>query len=136
VVIKLSDNTYLILGDDWLKKYKAHVDYVSITCVIQKGKQNILLQTNPWMHWAPKSLTKGLSAMQFKKARKGGMPILFQLTKVDDRETSSQLIDIGCLAALLENLKMFMNFCQVSYPVRTKWLIPFFWRKVINRFLR
>jgi hypothetical protein len=44
--MKLSDGTYLMFGDGWLNKYKAHVDYVSITCVIQKGKQNILLQTN------------------------------------------------------------------------------------------
>ena len=93
------------LSDDWLDKYKTHVDYVSITCVIQKGKQNILLQTNPWMHWAPKSSTKGLSTMQFKRARNGAMPILSQLTKVDDRETSSQLIDIWCLAALLEKFE-------------------------------
>ena len=33
------------------------------------------------------------------------MPILFQLTKVDDRETSSQRIDIRCLAALLEKFE-------------------------------
>jgi hypothetical protein len=69
------------------------VDYVSITCVIQKGKKNILLQTNPWTHWAPKSSTKCLLAMQFKRARrKGAMPILFQLTKVDDKETSTNLL--------------------------------------------
>ena len=44
---KLSDGTNLIFGDDWLNKYKAHVDYKFKTCVIQKGKQKISLQTNP-----------------------------------------------------------------------------------------
>jgi hypothetical protein len=33
------------------------------------------------------------------------MSILFQFTKADDEETSCQLIDIGCLAALLEKFK-------------------------------
>ena len=37
VVTKLCDGTDLILGDDWLNKYKAHVDYESKTCVLQKG---------------------------------------------------------------------------------------------------
>ena len=106
VVTKLSDGTNLILGDDWLNKYKAHVDYESKTCVLQKGKRKISLQANPLTHWAPKSSTKCLSAMQFKRAvRKGAMPILFQLTKVDDEETSSQLVDTGCLTAVLEKFK-------------------------------
>ena len=106
VVTKLCDGTDLILGDDWLNKYKAHVDYESKTCVLQKGKRKISLQANPLTHWAPKSSTKCLSAMQFKRAvRKGAMPILFQLTKVDDEETSSQLVDTGCLTAVLEKFK-------------------------------
>jgi hypothetical protein len=106
LVTKLSDGIDLILGDDWLNKYKAHVDYESKTCVIQKGKRKISLQANPLTHWAPKSSTKCLSAMQFKRVvRKGAMPILFQLTKVDDEETSSQLVNTGCLAALLEKFE-------------------------------
>jgi hypothetical protein len=44
--------------------------------------------------------------MQFKRAvRKGAMPILFQLIKVDDGETSSQLVDTWCLAALLKKFE-------------------------------
>ena len=46
VVTKLSDDTYFILGDDWLNKYKAHVDYESKIYVIQKGKRKISLQAN------------------------------------------------------------------------------------------
>jgi hypothetical protein len=106
LVTKLGDGIDLIFGDDWLNKYKAHVDYESKTCVIQKGKRKISLQANPLTHWAPKSSTKCLSAMQFKRVvRKGAMPILFQLTKVDDEEISSQLVDTGCLAALLEKFE-------------------------------
>jgi hypothetical protein len=102
MVTNRSDDTNLILGDDWLNKYKAHVDYESKTCVIQKGKQKNSWQANPLTHWSPKSLMKCLSAMQFKRAvRKGAMPILFQLTKVDDEGTSSQFV----LAALLEKFK-------------------------------
>jgi hypothetical protein len=33
------------------------------------------------------------------------MPILFQLTKDDDEEISSQLVDTWCLAAFLEKFK-------------------------------
>ena len=96
----------LIFGDDWLNKYKAHMDYESKTCVIQKGKQKNSLQAKSLTHWAPKSSTKCLSTMQFKRAvRKGAMPILFQLTKVDDEETSSQLVDTWRLATLLEKFK-------------------------------
>jgi hypothetical protein len=106
LITKLSDDIDLIFGNDWLNKHKAHVNYESKTCVIQKGKQKISLQANPLTQWAPKSSTKCLSAMQFKRAvRKGAMPILFQLTKVDDEETSSQLIDTGCLAAFLEKFE-------------------------------
>ena len=39
VFTKLSDGTNLILGDEWLNKYKAHVDCESKTCVIHMGKQ-------------------------------------------------------------------------------------------------
>ena len=50
VVTKPGDGTNLILGDGWLNKYEAHVDYESKTCVIQKGKQKHLLQANILTH--------------------------------------------------------------------------------------
>jgi hypothetical protein len=96
MVTKLRDGIDLILGDDWLNKYKAHVNYDSKKCVIQNGKQKISLQANHFTHWAPKSSTKCLLAMQFKRAaRKGAMTILFHVIKVDDEETSSQLVVQG-----------------------------------------
>ena len=50
VVIKFSDNIDLILDDNCLNKYKAHVHQESKTCVIRKGKQTFLLQVKPLMH--------------------------------------------------------------------------------------
>ena len=121
MITKLSDNTNLILGDDSLNKYKTHVDYEFRTYVIQKGKQKLSLQANLLTHWAPKALTKCLSAMLFRRAiRKGAMPILFQLTKVDDEETSSQLVDTWWLAAFLEKFKYVFELLPSGVPPERK----------------
>lgn len=39
LIIKLSEAIYLILGDDWLLKHKAHVDLETKASILQSGKK-------------------------------------------------------------------------------------------------
>ena len=45
LVIKLNDDFALILGDDWLNKHRAHIDYDSKACILHKGKKETTIQS-------------------------------------------------------------------------------------------
>jgi hypothetical protein len=41
LVTKLSDGFDLILGDNWLNKHRAHIDYDFEPCILHKGNKKI-----------------------------------------------------------------------------------------------
>lgn len=85
-----------------MNKYKTHVDYDSKTFIIWKGK-TLKYIYNLFIKRVPKSSIKHLVTMRFKRLmQKGVILMLFQLSRVDDEETSLQLVDTWCLAILLE----------------------------------
>ena len=82
LVTKLNDGFDLILGDEWLEKHKAHIDYESKACVLHKGNKTITIQS---IITSKKVFTqdKILSMLQFNRVvKKGCQPLLVQLKKV------------------------------------------------------
>ena len=82
LVTKLTNGFDLILGDEWLEKHKAHINYEA--CVLHKGNKKITIQI---VITRKKVFTqdKILSLLQFNRAvKKGCQPLLVQLKKVRD----------------------------------------------------
>ena len=84
LVTKLSDGFDLVLGDEWLEKHKAHIDYEFKAFGLHKGNKKITIQsviTNKKVF----TQDKILSVLQFNRAvKKGCQPLLVQLKKVTD----------------------------------------------------
>ena len=88
------------------------------------------------MHWAPKSSTICLLAMQFKRAvRKKAMPILFSLNKVETEEILFQLVDTRCLTAFLENFKDVFEPLPSGLPPERKMAQTIHLEEGLNRLL-
>ena len=107
LVIKLSDSFDLILGDNWLNKHKAHIDYDSKACILHKGNKKITIQSVVTSKKKFMSQDNMLSALQFKRAvKKGCTPLLIHLKDVQNKEPSSRLENnlIGSLVKEYEDI--------------------------------
>ncbi len=107
LVIKLSDGFDLILGDNWLNKHRAHIDYDSKACILHKGNKKITIQSVVTSKKKSMPQDNMLSALQFKRAiKKGCTPILIHLKEVQHKEPSSRLEDdlVGSLVKEYEDI--------------------------------
>jgi hypothetical protein len=107
LVIKLSDGFDLILGDNWLNKHKAHINYDSKACILHKGNKKITIQSVVTNKKKFMSQDNMLSALQFKRAvKKGCTPLLIHLKDVQNKEPSSRLGNnlIGSLVKEYEDI--------------------------------
>ena len=107
LVIKLSDDFDLILGDDWLNKHIAHVDYDAKACILHKGNKKITIQSVVLSKKKSMPQDNILSALQFKRAvKKGCTPLLIHLKDVQNEEPSSRLENnlIGSLVKEYEDI--------------------------------
>ena len=117
--IKLSDGFELILGDIWLNKDRAHIDYDSKACILHKGNKKITIHNV--ITSKKKAMSQGnmLSTLQFKRAiKKGYTPSLIHLKKLHNKESSSRLENnlVGCLVKEYENI--FQPILVVHLPER------------------
>jgi hypothetical protein len=107
LVIKLSDGFDLILGDNWLNKHKAHIDYDSKACILHKGNKKITIQSVVTSKKKFMSQDNMLSALQFKRAvKKDCILLLIHLKDVQNEEPSSRLENnlIGSLVKEYEDI--------------------------------
>jgi hypothetical protein len=82
LVIKLSDGFDLILGDNWLNKHRAYIDYESKACILHKGNKKITISSVNTSKKKFKPQDKILSILQYKRTmKKGRQPLLVHLNK-------------------------------------------------------
>ena len=87
LVTKLSDGFDLILGDNWLNKHRAYIDYDSKDCILHKGNKKITISNVNTSKKKFKPQDKILSALQFKRVvKKGCQPLLVHLKKIESGE--------------------------------------------------
>lgn len=87
LVTKLSDGFDLILGDNWLNKHRAYIDYDSKACILHKGNKKITISSVNTSKKKFKPQDKILSALQFKRVvKKGCQPLLIHLKKIESGE--------------------------------------------------
>ena len=87
LVTKLSDGFDLILGDNWLNKHRAYIDYDSKDCILHKGNKKITISSVNTSKKKFKPQDKILSALQFKRVvKKGCQPLLVHLKKIESGE--------------------------------------------------
>ena len=102
LVIKLSHGFDLILGDNWLNKHRAHIDYDAKACLLHKGNKKITIQSVVTSKKKSMPQDNILSALQFKRAvKKGCTPLLIHLKEVQNKEPSSRL-ENNLIGSLME----------------------------------
>ena len=70
LVIKLSNGFDLILGENWLNKHRAHVDYDAKACILHKGNKKIIIQSVVTSKKKSMPQDNILLALQIKRAVK------------------------------------------------------------------
>jgi hypothetical protein len=89
---KLNDSFQVVLGDDWLQKHKAYLDFADRTCVLRHGSKKLTLvapTTVPKLSDAPNLL---LSSTQLKSAvRHGAEVYVVMLHRQSETQTNIQL---------------------------------------------
>ena len=92
LVIKISDGFDLILKDNWLNKYKTHIDYDFKACILHKSNKKIRIQSVVTSKKKSMPQDNMLSTLQIKIAiKKGRTPLLIHLKEVQNKEPSSRL---------------------------------------------
>jgi hypothetical protein len=87
LVTKLSDGFNLILGNNWLNKHRAHIDFTLKACKLRKCNKKITIRMNTSKRKF-KLQDKIFFALQFKRAiKKGCQPLLVHLKKIKSGES-------------------------------------------------
>jgi hypothetical protein len=82
LVTKLSDGFDSILGDNWLNKHRAHIDYNSKAYILYNGSKIITISSENTSKKKFKPQDKILSILQYKRTmKKGRQPLLVHLNK-------------------------------------------------------
>ena len=90
----LNDTFDIVLGDDWLLKHKAYLDFANRTCVLRQGTKRVTITAPSAVNTKPLVHSIMLSSTQLKTAVRQGAEVfvvVLQHTNTDEAVSEAQI---------------------------------------------
>ncbi len=107
LVCDMTDQFDVVLGDTWLSKNKAHLDYENRSCVLRRNSKHLTIRMTPAADDSCQTRqhieTPLLSALQAKRAvRHGAQAYLVMVTRDGDADNTAQINSLSTNSSVFD----------------------------------